>query len=188
MKKAAPRRERHKVRMKQVYPRYWSVMRKVASLESLVHVVGSRKQELGVTEHDVARAQNSGRRRTPERRETLTRIQRRASEHGLKPLPAKFQRIKLRGISRSGVPSAYSQYAPSTCGMSGPQCGIPLRMGRLVGAEDFSAEVGNGVAAVEPPQSNEQIVDRPRDFSRSTRHGSTWTKAAAIRNRRARVN
>jgi hypothetical protein len=88
--KNASRREWHKVAMKQVYPRYRAVTRKIACLESLARVVESRKQELGITKHDIARARNSDRRRTPEKSETLTRIQRRAREHGLKPLPAKF--------------------------------------------------------------------------------------------------
>jgi hypothetical protein len=90
MKKAAPKRERHKVRMKQVYPRYIAVIRKVASLESLVRVVESRDRELGIADHDIARARNSGTRLTPEKCETLTGIQRRASEHALKPPPANF--------------------------------------------------------------------------------------------------
>jgi hypothetical protein len=90
MKKAAPKRERHKVRMKQVYPRYSAAIRTVASLESLVRVVESRDREFGITDHDIARARNSGSRRTPATWETLTGIQRRASEHALKPPPANF--------------------------------------------------------------------------------------------------
>ena len=66
MKKAAPKRERHKVRMKQVYPRYSAVIRKVACLESLVRVVESQDRKLGIADHAIARARNSGRRRTPE--------------------------------------------------------------------------------------------------------------------------
>ena len=90
MKKAAPKRERHKVRMKQVYPRYSAVIRKVACLESLVRVVESQDRKLGIADHAIARARNSGRRRTPEKCETLPGIQRRASEHALKPPPANF--------------------------------------------------------------------------------------------------
>lgn len=62
-------------------------MRKV-SLQDFAAAVAARKQAVGLTDNDLASMRNSGRRRTPEKREALARIQRRAQDAGLTPLPA----------------------------------------------------------------------------------------------------
>jgi hypothetical protein len=65
-------------------------MRRVEDLEAFKQSVEARKKELGVTAEDFVRPRNSGRRRTREKREFLARIQERARDRGLDPLPAKF--------------------------------------------------------------------------------------------------
>jgi hypothetical protein len=59
-------------------------------LTAFVQRVEDRKQSLGVTDEDVARARNSGRRRTSQKRELLARTQERARNSGLEPIPANF--------------------------------------------------------------------------------------------------
>jgi hypothetical protein len=65
-------------------------MRQLESLSAFVQAVENRKVSLGITEDTIARARNNGSRRTPEKREQLAKIQDRAREAGLKPLPANF--------------------------------------------------------------------------------------------------
>lgn len=65
-------------------------MREIDSLQEFIEAVDARKRALGVTDDDIARARNSGRRRTAEKREFLEQIQERARERGVEPLPANF--------------------------------------------------------------------------------------------------
>jgi hypothetical protein len=60
------------------------------SLSSLRKDIVARKAALGITEADIEAARNLGTRRTPEKRAALARIQTRARERGLSPLPANF--------------------------------------------------------------------------------------------------
>lgn len=52
--------------------------------------VQARKIACGLQDEDVAAARNSGRRRTPEKRQQIARIQDRARAAGLEPLAANF--------------------------------------------------------------------------------------------------
>jgi hypothetical protein len=65
-------------------------MRRLPPLSDFLAIVAERKRVLGIDDAAYARARNSGRRRTAEKRELLRRINRRAREAGLKPFEARF--------------------------------------------------------------------------------------------------
>ncbi len=65
-------------------------MREIHSLQEFIEAVEARKRALGITDEDIARARNSGRQRTPEKREFLAQIQERARDRGVEPIPANF--------------------------------------------------------------------------------------------------
>jgi uncharacterized membrane protein YebE (DUF533 family) len=65
-------------------------MRRVKSLQAFLQEVEDRKRALGITDAMIVAARNDGTRRTPEKRETLARIQKRARAAGVEPLPARF--------------------------------------------------------------------------------------------------
>jgi hypothetical protein len=65
-------------------------MRKLPPLSTFLTVVAERKRALGITDEAYARARNRGRRRTPDKRELLRRIDRRAREAGVDPFKARF--------------------------------------------------------------------------------------------------
>ena len=65
-------------------------VRRLPALSTFLAIVAERKRLLGVGDEAYARARNSGRRRTPEKRELLRRIQRRAREAGVEPFEANF--------------------------------------------------------------------------------------------------
>ena len=65
-------------------------MRKIESLEAFIQAVEDRKRSLGITEEMIADARDGGDWRTPEKRETLARIQGRARRSGMEPLKAHF--------------------------------------------------------------------------------------------------
>ena len=52
--------------------------------------IKKRREELGITDEDDAAMMNNGRRRTPEKRESLRRIAERCREAGVEPLPANY--------------------------------------------------------------------------------------------------
>jgi hypothetical protein len=63
-------------------------MRRLPPLSTFLAIVAERKRLLGINEEACARARNSGRRRTPEKRELLRRIRRRARQAGVEPFEA----------------------------------------------------------------------------------------------------
>ena len=63
-------------------------MRRLPPLSTFLAIVAERKRLLGINEEAYARARNSGRRRTPEKRELLRRIRRRARQAGVEPFEA----------------------------------------------------------------------------------------------------
>jgi len=65
-------------------------MRRVKSLPAFLREVDDRKRALGITDATIVSARNTGDRRTPQKREMLARVQERARNAGLPPLPAKF--------------------------------------------------------------------------------------------------
>lgn len=65
-------------------------MRVVISAEDFARAVEAHKRAIGVQEAAFDAARNSGRRRSPEKRAFLARIQERARRAGLEPIPAKF--------------------------------------------------------------------------------------------------
>lgn len=64
--------------------------RKLPVLSTFLAIVAERKRLLGLKEEAYAGARNSGRRRTPEKRELLRRIRRRARQAGVEPFEANF--------------------------------------------------------------------------------------------------
>jgi hypothetical protein len=60
-------------------------MRQLPPLSTFLAIIGERKRALGITDEAYARARNRGRRRSPEKRELLRRIDRRARQAGLDP-------------------------------------------------------------------------------------------------------
>ena len=65
-------------------------MMRTVLLTEFVQGVEDRKQSLGVTDAMVELTRNRGQHRTPEKREQLARIQERARNSGLEPIPASF--------------------------------------------------------------------------------------------------
>jgi hypothetical protein len=65
-------------------------MRRLPPLSIFVEMLSERQRALGITEDDFVRARNSGRRRTPEKRELLRRIDGRARKAGAQPFKAHF--------------------------------------------------------------------------------------------------
>jgi hypothetical protein len=65
-------------------------MRQAITLQEFARAVEARKAALGITDARIEAARNSGRARTPAKREQLARIQARARAAGLEPYPAKF--------------------------------------------------------------------------------------------------
>jgi hypothetical protein len=65
-------------------------MRRAKSLQAFLQEVEDRKRALGITDAMIVDARNTGERRTPEKREMLARIQKRARAAGVEPMPAKF--------------------------------------------------------------------------------------------------
>jgi hypothetical protein len=65
-------------------------MRRAKSLEAFVQEVDDRKRALGITDAMIVASRNDGTRRTPEKREMIARIQKRARAAGVEPLPARF--------------------------------------------------------------------------------------------------
>ena len=65
-------------------------MRTLPPLSTFLAVLAERKRALAITEAAYARARNRGRRRTPEKRELLRSIERRAREAGVEPFEARF--------------------------------------------------------------------------------------------------
>jgi hypothetical protein len=65
-------------------------MRRLPPLSTFLAIVAERKRVLGITDEAYVRARNRGRRRTPEKRELLRRIQRRARAAGTEPFEADF--------------------------------------------------------------------------------------------------
>jgi len=66
------------------------MMRRVSSLSEFVQSVEDRKHAIGITDHDIARARNSGARRTRAKRDLLAKIRKRTLAQGLTPFPANF--------------------------------------------------------------------------------------------------
>lgn len=65
-------------------------MRKLPPLSTFLAIVAERKRVLGIADEAYARARNRGRRRRPEKRELLRRIDRRARLAGAEPFKARF--------------------------------------------------------------------------------------------------
>jgi hypothetical protein len=65
-------------------------MRRLPPLSIFLAILAERKRVLGITDETYARARNRGRRRTPEKRELLRRIERRARGAGAEPFKANF--------------------------------------------------------------------------------------------------
>ncbi len=65
-------------------------MRDPINVEDFVKMVENRKKQLGILDSDIEAMRNNGKRRTPEKRKQLARIQRRARRAGLVPLHANF--------------------------------------------------------------------------------------------------
>jgi hypothetical protein len=65
-------------------------MRRLPPLSTFLAIVAERKRVVGITDEAYARARNRGRRRTPEKRELLRRIQRRTRAAGTEPFKANF--------------------------------------------------------------------------------------------------
>jgi hypothetical protein len=65
-------------------------MRELPPLSTFLAIVAERKRALGITDEAYARARNRGRRRRPEKRELLRRIDRRARQAGVEPFKARF--------------------------------------------------------------------------------------------------
>jgi len=65
-------------------------MRTLPPLSTFLAVLAERKRALGVTDAAYAHARNRGRRRTPEKRELLRRIEQRARVAGVEPFKARF--------------------------------------------------------------------------------------------------
>jgi hypothetical protein len=65
-------------------------MRRPPPLSAFLAIVAERKRVLGVADEAYARARNRGRGRTPEKRELLRRIQRRARDATTEPFEASF--------------------------------------------------------------------------------------------------
>ena len=63
-------------------------VRKLPPLSVFLATVAKRQRFLGIDEDAYAGARNSGRRRTPEKRELLRRIHRRARKAGVEPFEA----------------------------------------------------------------------------------------------------
>ena len=65
-------------------------MRRLPPLSIFLAILAERKRVLGITDETYARARNRGRRRTPEKRELLRRIERRARGAVAEPFKANF--------------------------------------------------------------------------------------------------
>jgi hypothetical protein len=65
-------------------------MMRSVSATAFVQSVEARKRSVGVTDEAFARVRNNGRRRTAEKRALLARVQERARNRGLEPVPANF--------------------------------------------------------------------------------------------------
>ena len=65
-------------------------MRRMVDASAFVQAVEARKRAVGLSDDTIAEARNSGRRRTPAKRELISRIQERARSAGLEPLAANF--------------------------------------------------------------------------------------------------
>jgi hypothetical protein len=65
-------------------------VRKLPPLSVFLASVAKRQRFLGIEEDAYARARNSGRRRTPQKRELLRRVRRRARQAGVEPFEANF--------------------------------------------------------------------------------------------------
>lgn len=65
-------------------------MRKLPPLSTFLAIVAERKRALGITDEDYARARNRGRRRTPEKRQLLRRINRRARQADVEPFKVHY--------------------------------------------------------------------------------------------------
>ncbi len=65
-------------------------MRRMVDASAFVQAVEARKRALGLSDEAIEAARNSGRRRTPAKREQISRIQERARAAGMQPLAANF--------------------------------------------------------------------------------------------------
>ena len=65
-------------------------VRRLPALSTFLEIVAERRRLLEIGDDAYARARNSGRRRTPEKREFLRRIHRRARQAGAEPFEANF--------------------------------------------------------------------------------------------------
>jgi hypothetical protein len=65
-------------------------MRKLPPLSKFLSLVAERQRALGIDEEAFERARNRGRGRTPEKRELLRRLRRRARQVGTEPFEAPF--------------------------------------------------------------------------------------------------
>jgi hypothetical protein len=66
------------------------IVRRLPPLSTFLAIVAERRRVLGITDETYARARNRGRRRTPEKRELLRRIRRRAHAAGAEPFETDF--------------------------------------------------------------------------------------------------
>jgi hypothetical protein len=65
-------------------------VRELPPLSTFLAIIAERKRLLGIEDDAYARARNSGRRRTLEKRELLRGIRRRTRQAGVKPFEANF--------------------------------------------------------------------------------------------------